>query len=706
MSRIPVVAGRPQIVSANTPDQKVIRSQVGTLSYANAEGSGTLAVGDSLTISGDTVLSIAAGRGYAFVTDVFGSPDSVTEASLPDTAVKTTEMDAVTAARTRLGWDAAAHAPKQLPVDVVDLRAEWDDIRPWSTSLGAAVAFSSADEGKYVMWSNNGGTAFDCAKIASVSGGIATVTKVDGSAFTAGFTVTNQRIKWGKDAGAAITAALAELAADGVPEKTARLAGHYCCATRVYVPQGVYLKGAGWGSTYPPLNNIGAMVRSGLCLQALPSLNSDLVRLTPLAADGSGRYCFGPGGMSDLLLMGPETLANNYTVNAGSGFAARDSGGHYVYMQDGSRLSNVHAIGFYDDGFQFLAPLFPGWLDHLRAFYNGRYGINITLTDPNAQGVHLLNPSADGNGTAGLYFKGFDSHSSITITNLKSEAADLFTNPRGSSSYQANGVIFDECDGTPVTINGLTHIASTDGTWGSTHAPGPAMTLRSAADKRPAISYSGVGVRVHQDQVTGTADAVTIRDEVAGVDIPRTVKAGHWPPDTVRSPAEAISTGQATADRRFVDGAATMSTQTLRGSIFESRKTETYTKIRTRCSTIGGTPTLARVGIYTVAANGDLTRVAAAASDTAKLQSTNPEDWTLSSSYKLLAGKRYAIVALVVTSNTAPQLAAINPTTGGTIMAEAPRQSFSVAGQTDLPSSIAAGSLTDTANQPYFELAP
>lgn len=90
MARIPVVAGKPQVVSASSADQKTIVSLSGTISYSNTSGSGTLS-STPVTVASDTVLSISSGRGYAFVTDVYGVPDSVSEASLPDTVVKTTE---------------------------------------------------------------------------------------------------------------------------------------------------------------------------------------------------------------------------------------------------------------------------------------------------------------------------------------------------------------------------------------------------------------------------------------------------------------------------------------------------------------------------------------------------------------------------------------------------------------------------------------
>lgn len=92
MSRIPVVAGSPVVVSASAADQKTIVSQSGTILYSNTDGSGTLS-SSPVTVANDTTLTVASGRGYAFVADVFGVPDTIPEASLPDSVVSTTDAD-------------------------------------------------------------------------------------------------------------------------------------------------------------------------------------------------------------------------------------------------------------------------------------------------------------------------------------------------------------------------------------------------------------------------------------------------------------------------------------------------------------------------------------------------------------------------------------------------------------------------------------
>lgn len=93
MSRIPVVAGSPQTVSASSADQKVIHGQVGTVAYSNVDGSGSLASGQSVTVANNTTLTVSSGKGYVTVLDVFGVPDTITEASLPDSVETTTRVN-------------------------------------------------------------------------------------------------------------------------------------------------------------------------------------------------------------------------------------------------------------------------------------------------------------------------------------------------------------------------------------------------------------------------------------------------------------------------------------------------------------------------------------------------------------------------------------------------------------------------------------
>lgn len=108
----------------------------------------------------------------------------------------------------------------------------------------------------------------------------------------------------------------------------------------------------------------------------------------------------------------------------------------------------------------------------------------------------------------------------------------------------------------------------------------------------------------------------------------------------------------------------------------------------------GAAITLAQLGIYTVAGNGDLTLVASSASDTSLFATPNAEvNVALSASYNLVANTQYAFAVLVAASNTMPALLGVPPL--AVIGNAAPRIMGKLAGQTALPASVTAASVLD-----------
>jgi hypothetical protein len=102
------------------------------------------------------------------------------------------------------------------------------------------------------------------------------------------------------------------------------------------------------------------------------------------------------------------------------------------------------------------------------------------------------------------------------------------------------------------------------------------------------------------------------------------------------------------------------------------------------------TPSLCRVGLYSVASNGNLSLVASAANATSLWSATwTPYVSSLSASYTLIGGQRYALGYLIVTAGA-------TPTFYGSLTTPwdwAPVVWGAVGSQTDLPSTITAGSV-------------
>lgn len=174
--------------------------------------------------------------------------------------------------------------------------------------------------------------------------------------------------------------------------------------------------------------------------------------------------------------------------------------------------------------------------------------------------------------------------------------------------------------------------------------------------------------------------------------------------------------GQVTTMSRdaMVSNSTPLPSGTLRLTYFTAEDSLPATAIRLLCggTAAAATPTLIRAGIYSVAKNGDLTLVAAIASDTALMAVTSTAytrplstGGGLPATLPIVAGTRYAMGLLVVST-------AATPTTcgqGGPVASEfgvTPRICAALTGQANLPTSIAAGSLIDSPNRFYAAILP
>ena len=130
----------------------------------------------------------------------------------------------------------------------------------------------------------------------------------------------------------------------------------------------------------------------------------------------------------------------------------------------------------------------------------------------------------------------------------------------------------------------------------------------------------------------------------------------------------------------------------------------------TRATAAVGT-TLARMGLYSVAANGDLTLVARTANTTTMFNTTfAPNTVAMDatggyvSTYTPAVGGRFAIALLVVGTTTAPTL--YGTVSLPTLTGWDPVLNKKLTGQTDLPASITAASLADDGNLIQTALVP
>lgn len=175
---------------------------------------------------------------------------------------------------------------------------------------------------------------------------------------------------------------------------------------------------------------------------------------------------------------------------------------------------------------------------------------------------------------------------------------------------------------------------------------------------------------------------------------------------------DALTTGEETFPRSFAASNIVPSTSgSLRLSFFTAKKTETTTQVRVYSggTAAGATPTLCRIGLWTVdSSDNSVSLVASTANDTALFAATNTaytKSW--SSSYAKVAGQRYALGILVVTGAAGPTYPGLIVGIGFTAeMAVAPRLTGTLTSQTDLPSSFTSAGLTTSVNRYYAAILP
>ena len=185
---------------------------------------------------------------------------------------------------------------------------------------------------------------------------------------------------------------------------------------------------------------------------------------------------------------------------------------------------------------------------------------------------------------------------------------------------------------------------------------------------------------------------------------------GTWvnPSDT----RNLLTTGEETMPRDAVSSAVVgISSQVLRLSYFTARKTETTTQVKmwTGSTAAGATPTLCRMGLYSIdATTGDGTLVASVANDTtlwAAATTAYTRSW--STPYAKVAGQRYAFAAIIVSGAAIPQFIGI--AVGTSLSSEyliAPKLGGALASQSDLPSTFLNSSVVVSVVRHYASILP
>lgn len=228
-----------------------------------------------------------------------------------------------------------------------------------------------------------------------------------------------------------------------------------------------------------------------------------------------------------------------------------------------------------------------------------------------------------------------------------------------------------------------------------------AVTARMfSASSGPAIDLSEAGsnndIAVQSDQTAGTVVSYG-----SGTNTVRITS-----PNGSTTPAPFIAGAEISMDPWGSTATTLGASGSVRLTYFTAVKGGAYTKLRSiAVGAAGATPTLCKMGIYSVASNGNLTLLAATASDTAMWGTANTSyERATTAGFTLVAGQRYAFAVLVVTSAAVPTLVGrsmAGSTAANTELARSPRKTASYGSQTDLPSTITYDVLGDMATAYY-----
>lgn len=218
--------------------------------------------------------------------------------------------------------------------------------------------------------------------------------------------------------------------------------------------------------------------------------------------------------------------------------------------------------------------------------------------------------------------------------------------------------------------------------------------VRGTAATRPSIS--DVGGRPVIFVATDTGDI-----SISSTD-------GTWV-QLNRRAANAPSGIETTIDRTDITSTPALATGLATYTYFTSTVAGTFTKLRsvTGGTAAAATPSLNKMALYSVAANGDMTRKAITAHAATTWDTINTRyDIATVASYTVAVGERLAFAILCVTAGAAPTLLGrtLSGTAVGAEAAVQPRISAQLAGQSDLGATVLDSAVASSVNLFYGAL--
>jgi hypothetical protein len=363
---------------------------------------------------------------------------------------------------------------------------------------------------------------------------------------------------------------------------------------------------------------------------------------------------------------------------------------------------------------------------NLRGTTNGNLVLSAVQTTQSTSSNYVAVSNAAAGSTPSVAAVGVDTNVALNLVSKGSskvqingvEAVDLSSAQNLTTKTLTSPTLVTPALGTPAsgTLTNCTFPTLNQNTTGSAATLTTGRTVQTSLSSTSSATFDGSanvtpGVTGTLAVGNGGTGATTLTGLVKGsgtTALTAATAGTDYADITTDVFADALTIGESTLLRRQCNAANVPSgTGNCRFTFFTARKTETVTQVRTISgATAAATSTLCRVGIYSVDGSGNLTLIASTANDTALWAATNTAyTKSLSASFSKVRGTRYA-VGLIFVGTTAPAFVGINTGFASSEFGIGPRLGALTGGNSDLPASVAVGSLTDTSTQSYTVLLP
>lgn len=470
-----------------------------------------------------------------------------------------------------------------------------------------------------------------------------------------------------------------------------------------------------------------------------------------IAADGLNDDMISVGDTDHLVLTTGFTIKNlkisgnkaNQTGSISVGTPQQD-GPHGIFLHacENVRIENVEITDCYDSGLRHQGLVSGGysrwiWLINVNSHHNGNWGIELTQR---FRQVSLKNVLCDYNAGGGLYadhseanysgvfcrhndghgiwihnvqrcsYRGLHSYNNgklgIYVERMvDSTGIDWFAHNNGKLSVTNPADIYFEAAST--AGYGRTRNTTISGIWCGA-AENDSTSSENTVHEDYGINF-GTGASnlsdLHLlDVHIGETNVAPIRyghGAMPGVTISAAKRPGKNGPELAYS--------EETMSRQMVSSAALApGSGGMRLMYFTAKNFGTYSQVKIPSGSTGSdTPTLVRIGIYSVAADGALTLIASSANDTAIFAAANTVYTVpLSAAVNLYAGRMYALGVLQVATTAAKLVGAVGVAAMNGLNSQLPRVSATLTGLSDLRSSIVDGDLTNQNDRIYAAILP